>query len=95
LDAFLLEPRLGYCPLLRAPLHQVTISLLAPSRYESLAHAPYRPVSVFFPRMRLACFENISEHGGWTLIAIVASVFPLIALLHYLSIGKALAAATA
>jgi hypothetical protein len=29
------------------------------------------------------------------LIAIVASVFPVIALLHYLSIGKPLAAATA
>jgi len=42
-----------------------------------------------------ALASSLYEHGGWTLIAIVASVFPVIALLHYLSIGKPLAAATA
>jgi predicted MFS family arabinose efflux permease len=42
-----------------------------------------------------ALASSLYEHGGWTLIAIVASAFPLIALLHYLAIGKPLAVATA
>jgi predicted MFS family arabinose efflux permease len=41
-----------------------------------------------------ALASSLYEHGGWTLIAIVASVFPLIALLHYLVIGKPIEVAT-
>ena len=39
--------------------------------------------------------STLYEHGGWTLTAIVASVFPLLALLHYLTIGRPVAVAMA
>jgi predicted MFS family arabinose efflux permease len=42
-----------------------------------------------------ALASSLYEHGGWTLTAIVATVFPLLALLHYLAIGKPLATAAA
>jgi len=40
-----------------------------------------------------ALASTLFEHGGWTLVAGVATVFPLLALLHYLAIGKSVAAA--
>ena len=42
-----------------------------------------------------ALASSLYEHGGWTLTATVASVFPLIALVHYLAVGRSVAMATA
>jgi hypothetical protein len=35
-----------------------------------------------------ALASPLYEHGGWTLVAVVAAGFPVIALLHYLAIGR-------
>jgi predicted MFS family arabinose efflux permease len=35
-----------------------------------------------------ALASMLFERGGWSLIAMVASVFPLVALVHYLSVGR-------
>jgi len=42
-----------------------------------------------------ALASSLYDHGGWTLTATVASVFPIIALIHYLAVGRSVAAATA
>jgi predicted MFS family arabinose efflux permease len=36
-----------------------------------------------------ALASTLYEHGGWTLVATVATVFPILALLHYLTVGMA------
>ncbi|MDE1182130.1 MFS transporter [Paraburkholderia sp.] len=41
-----------------------------------------------------ALASPLYERGGWQLVACVATAFPLIALIHYLSAGRALAAKT-
>ncbi|SAL86161.1 major facilitator transporter [Caballeronia terrestris] len=35
-----------------------------------------------------ALASPLYEYGGWTLVAGVASAFPLVALIHYLVIGR-------
>jgi predicted MFS family arabinose efflux permease len=35
-----------------------------------------------------ALASPLYEHGGWTLVAGVATAFPLVALIHYLAIGR-------
>jgi predicted MFS family arabinose efflux permease len=32
--------------------------------------------------------SRIYEQGGWTLVAMIATAFPLVALVHYLAVGR-------